>query len=166
MGRPNAVTSHPKRLEIDRALRNGETLTSISARFGSLSISSLSRYAISQKAALVRLMESDEAPADLAVRFRDLADSARKLRQLADMGGNTAERARAITAEREVLTAMCERLGIDDLAVVEFMSDTRELLTVLGEFTAQNPQAARDLLARMSTRAGLSELARGLRAER
>lgn len=165
MGRPNAVLSHPKRFEIERALRNGESLTSISARFGSVSESSLSRYAISQKAALVRLMDANEGPSDIATRFRDLADSARKLRQLADMGGNTSERARAITAEREVLTAIAERLGIDDLAVVDFMGETRELLGVLRQFAADNPDAASDLLRSMSQRAGLIDLARDLKSK-
>jgi hypothetical protein len=163
MGRRNSVTTHPKRLDIERAIRNGESLTSISARFGSVSVSSLSRYAISQKAALVRLIDADEGPTELAARFRELADSARKLRQLADMGGNTSERARAIQAEREVLIAISDRLGIDDLSVVEFMTDTKELVSVLRSFASESPDAAEHLLLRMSKHAGLTELALHLR---
>lgn len=162
MGRPNAVLTHKKRLDIDRALRNGESLTSISARFGGVSTSALSRYAIAQKAALVRLMDADDGPADLATRFRELADSARKLRQLADMGGSTSERARAIQAEREVLIAISDRLGIDDLSVVGFMTEIRELLGVLVKFAIENPDAASDLFSRMEKHPDLVGLAREL----
>jgi hypothetical protein len=162
MGRPNSVMAHEKRLEIDRALRNGESLTSISARFESVSVSALSRYAISQKAALVRLMEAEEGPADLTSRFREVADSARKLRQIADLGGSTSERARALSTELSVLVAISDRLGIDDLSITELHNATGRLVSVLEEFAVENPGAASALIALMAKHPELAEFSREL----
>lgn len=162
MGRPNSVMTHPQRLEIERALGKNESLVSIAQRIGGVSVSSLSRYAIAKKDQLRRLHDGETGPADLATRYKDLAESSRRLRLLADAAGNVSERARAIATERDVLNAIRDGLGIDDLSVTEVMTDTRELLGVLARFVVENPEAASDLIARMRKHEHLADLARGL----
>lgn len=163
MGRSNSVLTHPKRAQIDADLSRGDTLASIAARYGSLSISALSRYAISRKAALAKLAEADSyGILEISAELREIANSARQLRVHADLSGSPAEKARALKVELEAIRAIGDMLGIDDLTYADLHAATGQLVNVLQEYARDHPERVADLIHRMRAHEPLRDLADNL----
>lgn len=163
IGRPSTVETHSARARIDAALDAGETYESIRTWTG-LSVSSLSRYAISRKSDLAKLAEDEPSVTDVIVRAVQIADDARDLRQRSRHATPVA-RARAIKVESEALSVLINHLGIDDTTAERVFEEAMELVAALGEFAKRDPEAARSLLRTMAAHPRLSELKTALKRQ-
>ncbi|MFB4348620.1 hypothetical protein [Microbacterium sp. CR_7] len=88
------------------------------------------------------LEDDDTAPDDLLMRLRELADSTREARKLADRSGSPSVRARAATAELAVIDRLINRAGITDLSTVDLMASTGALLRALQRLVVEHPDLA------------------------
>jgi hypothetical protein len=163
IGRPSTVENHSARARIDVALDSGETYESIRTWTG-LSVSALSRYAISRKSDLAKLAEDEPSTTDVIVRAVQIADDARDLRRKSRTSTPVA-RARAIKVESEALGVLIRHLGIDDTAAERVFEETAELVASLVEHTKRDPEAMRGLLSTMAERPVLRELKTALRRQ-
>lgn len=160
-GRPSTVETHPARARIDAALDAGETYESIRTWTG-LSVSALSRYAISRKSDLAKLLEDEPSTTDVIVRAVQIADDARDLRQRSRHATPVA-RARAIKVESEALSVLINHLGIDDTTAERAFEQSMELVNALAEFVVQDPEGTRSLLRTLRAHPVLSDLADALK---
>jgi len=156
VGRASTIRNHPARAEIDRALSAGEPYRSIAQKF-SVSRSALSRYNLSRKP-LVRVMDDEPNITDAVARLVEAARDAGELRRLTRVSANPPARARAIKVEADILTTLIDRLGIDDLAVDEFLEQVQELARGLQKFAKEHPESARELVATLDGTPVLREL--------
>lgn len=142
MGRRSSIESHPQRDDIERALSEGMTAVEISAKFR-VSESAISRWRkLHYDAMAAVLEEEDTAPDDLLTRLRELADSTRQARKLADRNGSPSVRARSAAAELAVIDRLINRTGITDLSTVDLMASTGALLRALQRLVIEHPESA------------------------
>lgn len=165
MGRRSTIESHPQRDAIERALLEGATAVDVSARF-SVSESAISRWKKLHYDALAAVVQDDStAPDDLLIRLRELADSTRSARKLADLTGSPAVRARSATAELAVIDRLISRAGITDLSTVDLMASTGALLRAVQGYVLKYPEHAPDLFALMGEHPDLIQLRDILRGQ-
>lgn len=156
-GRPSSVETHPARARIEAALDAGETYESIRAWAG-VSVSSLSRFSISRKSQLAKLVDGEPNVTDVILRAISIADDARDLRHRSKLTGTPVARARAIKTETEALNVLVSRLGIDDTAAEQAFEQTQELLKGLVRFVKTNPEGARALISTLRGIPSLEDL--------
>lgn len=161
IGRPSTVEQHPARARIVAALEAGETYESIRSWTG-LSVSALSRFAISRKSDLAKLAEDEPNTTDVIVRAVQIADDARDLRQRSKHATPVA-RARAIKVESEALSVLINHLGIDDTSAERAFEESVELVAALGEHAQRDPESMRSLLRTMAEHPTLSEFKTALK---
>jgi len=161
VGRASTIRNHPARAEIDRALSAGEPYRSIAQKF-SVSKSSLSRYNLSRRP-LVKIMDDEPNITDAVARLVEAANDARELRRLTRVSANPPARARAIKVESDILTTLIDRLGIDDLAVDEFLVQVQELAREISKFAVQHPDSGRELAASLYANPALREFAQSIK---
>ncbi|HEY9309917.1 MAG TPA: hypothetical protein VIP82_19105 [Microbacterium sp.] len=161
-GRPSSVETHALRGRIEEALDAGETYESIRTWTG-LSVSSLSRFAISRKSDLAKLVDGEPSTTDVILRSIEIADDARDLRRRTKrLNATPVARARAIKVEAEALTVVIDRLGIDDTAAEKTFEQTQALLQALADHAMTDPDSTRSLLRTMRAHPALSQLAEAL----
>lgn len=164
MGRLNTITSHARRDAIDLSIREGRTLTEISARYG-VSVQALSRYAISRKAQLVAELEDDGiSVSSLVQRLSELADDARQARRYAQWS-TPATKARAIESEARVLGQILDRIGVDDLTVSEHLEGGQKFIRLVAKWATENPERAVELVARLRADDDLADLGEAIDAQ-
>lgn len=161
VGRASTIRNHPARPEIERALDAGEPYRSISAKY-SVSRSALSRFNLSRKP-LVKIMDDEPNITDAVARLVEAANDARELRRLTRVSANPPARARAIKVESDILTTLIDRLGIDDLAIDEFLVQVQELAREITKFAVQYPDSGRELAACLHANPALREFAQSIK---
>ncbi|WP_349427480.1 hypothetical protein [Microbacterium sp. LWS13-1.2] len=97
--------------------------------------------------------------ADTMTRIVELADSARRARQIADATGTAQTKARAQAAELAVLNILVKRLDITSVTPVYLSSMTAALAHVVQGIVSERPETRADVLAMMRQHTALVELA-------
>lgn len=112
MGRPCSVCTHPKRLEIDRALVAGEPLRAIARRFG-VSKDALRRHREHLPTYLARATEAREAAqaGDLLAQIQDLRDRALRILDKAESSRDLRVSLQAIREARQCVELLAKLAG-------------------------------------------------------
>lgn len=165
MGRPSSVTNHPELTRINRMLDDGATYGDIIRTIDGLSVSALSRYAISRKGELSKLVSNEPGVTDVLVRLTEIADHARQLRVESRMTGTSTSQARAIKAELEALGKLTDKLGIDELVTESMGDEFKAFAMALKIFNRTYPESAADLLTVLKADEHTRQLALSLESQ-
>jgi hypothetical protein len=164
MGRRSSIGGHPQRAAIERAISEGVPGVEIARRY-TLSESSISRHKLLRNDALGQLADVDApAPSDLLQRLLELADDARQARRITAVSGTPVARARAQASELAALTALLDRLGVTDVAILEAASGVELLVRALANHIVETPEHAAGLLAALGAHEDLEPLVVALTA--
>lgn len=165
MARKNSIESHPQREAIEKALASGITGAQIARQYG-VSESAISRHRISRMDALAQIADLETPdPSSVIQRLMDLADDARQTRKLAALAGTPVTRARAQSTELAALDKLSERLGIDDVTMVQLASSTGALVKTIQAYVVHHPDALTDLQTEMAQHPELEELSTALKGQ-
>ncbi len=166
MGRPNSVLAHPELTRINSMLDAGLTYDKIIRTVGSLSLSALSRHAISRKTELARLVDDEPGVTNILVRLTEVADHAQKLRRESKFTGTPVHQARAIKAELDALGKLADKLGIDDLVTESVAEEFKAFTMALKIFNRTYPESAADLIAVLKKEDSTRQLALAMERQR
>ncbi|MEV4688918.1 hypothetical protein [Microbacterium sp. LWH3-1.2] len=165
MSRTSTIASHARREDIERDIAQGVPIRDIATRYG-VSASAVARHKLNRHAALVTAIAEDgPAPDDVMGRLRDLADSTRQARLLADATASPAVRARVASSELAVLDRLVDRLGLTDLTAVEMAQATGALVRAVQVYVQSHPERATDVYDVLGDHEALIELRDALRAQ-
>ncbi|WP_341998163.1 hypothetical protein MRBLWH7_000119 [Microbacterium sp. LWH7-1.2] len=164
MARTSTIKSHARREDIERDIALGVPIRDIAQRY-SLSASAVARHKLNRHTALVAAISEDgPAPDDVMGRLRDLADSTRQARLLADATASPAVRARVASSELAVLDRLVDRLGLTDLSAVEMAQAVGELVRAVDAYVQAHPDHGPDLFDHMGESDTLIELRDAMRS--
>ncbi|MCT2084883.1 hypothetical protein M3D75_02000 [Microbacterium enclense] len=159
MVRRSSIETHPQRELIENAILSGMQATAIAREYG-VSESAISRHKnlrMTDDQSVQSVGEGD--PTDILRRIVDLADSARRARQIADEAGSPSTKAKAQAVELQILNALATRFGITDLSAVHIAEMGTDVMRAVVRLMAERPEVQADLLAHMRAFPKLIELA-------
>lgn len=150
----SVLVDHPKRLELDRALLDGQlTVTEIAARF-EVSRAAVHRYRSAHLAPLfreqLRATELGDA-GSIIERLIAVADDSRRMRVSLLEEGKASAHASAARAETQALEALLDRLGIDSTDIAETVREGRVVGNALRDLIRHDPRIGTWLARRFST---------------
>ncbi|MDR5699955.1 hypothetical protein [Agromyces aerolatus] len=151
MSRPSQIQTHEQRDAIERALIAGRPVSQISAQF-SVSRESLYRHTNAHLAPTLREQlrgENRHRTSRLVQRLADIADDHAHARESLRAAGHLAGAVRAGDAETRAIAVLLDRLGIDDLAILDLLNDGDSLARAAGRLARSNPEAGRQLVAHL-----------------
>lgn len=163
IGRPCTICAHADLSEIDAGIIAGTPIARLSRDHG-VSADSVRRHIRSHLAPEARqALRGAESlsTSDLISRVADVADSARDARLSALDDGERSVALRAGTAEVRALEALFDRLGVDDLEVLDQLRDGERLATAVGIATRVDPALGRAIASRLRA-LGADEMATAL----
>lgn len=147
--RQTTITTHPDRAKIEAAIVEGVPAVQISTRFA-VSQSAISRHKrLRMGTVLAQLLDDRPGVTDTLLRLRELADSARKARQLADATGSPSSRSQAQKNELAVLTQLTSRLGIRDVGDLDYARDAQQMSNAVVKFLRDKPEHLEDITSRL-----------------
>lgn len=165
MPRASSIKTHPRYADIVRAIEQGVPLVDIAARH-SVSPSALSRFRSNRMDTLVAVIDEDTpAPDDLLARLKDLADSTRNARRIADAGSSPTVRARLAATELAVLNQLIDRAGITDMTAIDMSTAVGELVRAVQVYVLSNPDQAPTLFAEFGKTPSLVDLREQLKRQ-
>jgi hypothetical protein len=165
MPRASTIKTHARREDIERDIAQGVPAVEISQRYG-VSPSAVARHKSNRIDALAAVLDDESpAPDDLLSRLRELADSTRQARKLADASGSPATRARAASSELAVLDRLLDRAGITDMTAVDLTTATGALVRVVQSYVLDHPEHAPELFSLMGKHPELIDARDTLRAQ-
>lgn len=165
MARLSTIKTHPRREDIERAISEGVSDTEVARRFA-VSVSSVQRHRVKRIDAVSAVIAEDTAaPDDLLARLKELADSTRQARRIADATSAPTVRARAASSELAVLDRLLDRAGITDLSAIDLVSATGALVRTVQKYVLAHPEQAADLFALMGEHPELIDARDTLRAQ-
>lgn len=141
---------HPQRELIDAALLSNRSLREAARQFG-LSKDALHRHTehIDDDTRAEVRTSSGVDVLDVAGRVRDLANDARATRIALQGRGEYRAALRASEVELRVLGDLSDRLGIDDLAMLDQIDQMQTAMQALGHAIAYQPEIAARIVARL-----------------
>lgn len=147
--RQTTITQHPERDKIEAAIVEGVPAVSISTKYG-ISQSAISRHkSLRMGTVLAQLLDDRPGVTDTLLRLRELADSARTARQLADTTGSPSSRSQAQKNELAVLTQLTSRLGIRDVGDLDYARDAQQMSNAVVKFLRDKPEHLEDIASRL-----------------
>jgi transposase-like protein len=164
LGRPCTICHHRLRAEIEQGIEMGVTISALAERFD-FSKSAGYRH--------VRLHLHPEIPtgsanvyadqpSNILGRLVEVADDLRNMRRAAVSAGNTLSAARTATAEIRALSVMADRLGIENLDVLDTLTQVSDIARAFVGVGARYPEAGDALVSALEAR-GKTEAADNLR---
>lgn len=155
----SSIETHPKRELIENAILSGMKATAIAREYG-VSQSAISRHKNMRMTDDANIRPAgDGDPTDVLRRILDLADSARRARQIADVSGSPASRAKAQSVELQILNALASRFGITDVTSIYYVELGTDFMRAIVRFMEDHPEMQGDIFARMREYPSLIELA-------
>jgi len=164
-GRPCRICSSSDRQAIELALVTNTAVSSISNRFG-LSVSGVNRHVKAHMAPELRetFRASQRLNArDLIARVAEIANDALSTRKAALVAGQDVAALKAGDAELRALSVLTNRFGIDDLLVLDQLTEAQNLARAVGSLASTHPDAVRTLAAALELN-GATEMATALSA--
>jgi hypothetical protein len=147
-GRPCTICTSPHRADIETALVEGDSLTSVSRHFENVQTDALRRHLAKHVSPQVlEAMRTVEGltPSTIATRLQDIADAARDARHLAAQRGNVTGALRAGDAEGRALTVLADRFGVTADSVARDLETGWDLAQAIVHVSAQSPDVGLQL---------------------
>lgn len=163
MSRASTVATHPQRARIESMLDDGVSYADIVRTYPVLSLASVGRFALSRRSELAKIASDEPGVTDVLSRLVQIADHAQEIRRHMKVAGTPVAQSRAIKTESEILTKLLTELGVDDVTVLDALTESQSLIGGFKVFLRSFPESAHDLLNVFADIPELAQLAQTLR---